>query len=100
MNTFIKPLTLVMALTIPALASATVNSGQLSNNQVRITYTFDDVTTAHGRLEMERKDRSAAEKICGPQRLMGSRSVRQLRVNRSCFTKTVDETLVKLSLRN
>lgn len=80
MNTFIKPLTLVMALTIPALASATVNSGQLSENQVRITYTSIDAATAHGRLEMESKVRSAAEKICGPQRLMGTRSFRQLRV--------------------
>lgn len=98
MNTFIKPLTLVMALTIPALASATIGSDQLSEDQVRITYNAYDVKTDNGRVELERQIRRAAEKVCGAQRLMDTRSMIELRANRSCFNKAVEGTLAQVNL--
>ena len=98
MKTFIKPTMFVMAFAVPAIASATVNSSQLSENQIQITYNTEDMTTDRGRVELEREVRRAAEQVCGPQRLMGSRSVRQLRENRNCFTETVDNALLRLNM--
>jgi len=98
MKKLIKPTMFVMAFAIPAMASATVSSNQLSKNQVQITYNTEDVTTESGRVEIQRQVRRAAEKVCGPQRMMGSRSIRQLRENRHCFDETVDKALLRLNL--
>jgi len=98
MRKLIKPTMFVMAFAIPAMASATVNSSQLSENQVEITYNSDDVRTESGRVELERQVRRAAEKVCGAQRLSESRSIRQLRENRNCFIETVDNALLRINL--
>lgn len=98
MNTFIKPLTIVMALTIPALASASVDSNQLAENQVRITYNSHDATTEHGRVELVQEVRLAAEKVCGAQEMSKSRSLSELKENRNCFDKVVGDTLAQLGL--
>jgi UrcA family protein len=93
MNKLIKPLALTMALTIPAIASADVESSQANEEEVRITFTVNDTATESGRIELERQIRVAAEKICGAQNLSRTGSIRQLLINKDCFDKTVENAL-------
>jgi|TARA_Y100000031_G_scaffold137557_1_gene162600 UrcA family protein len=93
MNKFIRPLVLTMALAIPAVASAEIESSQVNEVEVRITYTNCDVATSSGRIELERQVRQAAEKVCGPQNLSRTGSIRQLMINKDCFEKAVANAL-------
>ncbi|GJM12244.1 MAG: hypothetical protein DHS20C12_06470 [Pseudohongiella sp.] len=98
MNTFIKPFAFIAALSIPALASAEINSDQVAEEEVRITYNSADISTSYGRVELERQVRRAARKVCGEQQPLRSGSFRQSTISRECVKKTVEETLRKLNL--
>ena len=93
MNKLIMPMALTMALTIPAIVSAEIESSQVSKEEVRITYTNYDVAPSSGRVELERQIRRAAEKVCGPQNLGRAGSMRQLLINRNCFERAVADAL-------
>ena len=67
MNNFIKPFALVMALTIPAIASADITAKNVTVGEVRITYTTADAASSYGRKELESQIRRAAKKVCGAQ---------------------------------
>ncbi len=98
MNKFIKPFACVMALTVPAMAAATVESNQLSVHEVKITYTNEDVATSYGLQELERQIRRAAEQVCGSPNQARGRvgSVRQVMENRRCYDNAVNEALQKI----
>lgn len=98
MNTLIKPFALIIALSVPALASAEINSNQVAEAEVRITFNSADTNTSYGRIELERQVRHAARKVCGEQQLLRSGSFRQVTKNRECVKKTVEATLRKLNL--
>lgn len=98
MNTLIKPFALIVALGVPALASAEINSNQVAEEEVRITFNSADTQSSYGRIELERQVRRAAKKVCGEQALLRSGSFRQVTANRECLKKTVEVTLRKLNL--
>lgn len=93
MNKFIKPLTLIMAIAVPVIASADIEVHQLAENEVSVTYDANDATTNYGREELEREIRRAAEKVCGPQSLRKAISVGQLGKNRSCYKESVAQAM-------
>ena len=93
MNKLIKPFTIIMALTIPAIASAEVKLNQLTENEVRVTYNADDAVTNYDRIELERQIRRAAEQVCGSQNLRRAGSIRQVVKNRNCYQKAVADAL-------
>ncbi len=93
MNKLIKPFVCVMALTIPTLASADVESNQVNENEVVVTYNVAEATTESVSIELERQVRRAAEKVCGSQNLRRAGSIRQLMENRSCYEKAVSDAL-------
>ncbi len=93
MNKLIKPFTFILALTIPAIASAEVKLSQLTENEVRVTYNADDVVTNYDRIELERQIRLAAEQVCGPQSLRRAGSIGQVVINRNCYQKAVADAL-------
>ena len=93
MNKLIKPITLIMALTIPAIASAEVKLNQVAENQVRVTYSADDAASRYGRVLLERQIRRAAEQVCGAQDLRSAGSIGQVMKNRSCYQKAVTDAL-------
>ena len=97
MNNFIKPFALVMALTIPAIASADVKANRVTEGEVHISYTTADATSSYGRKELERQIRRAAKKVCGVQSIQRARSVRQLMENRSCYDKAVADAMKSIS---
>ncbi len=97
MNNFIKPFALVMALTIPAIASADITAKNVTVGEVRITYTTADVASSYGRKELESQIRRAAKKVCGAQNFQRARSVKQLMENRSCYDKAVAESMKSIS---
>lgn len=98
MNTLIKPFALIVALSVPALASAEINSNQVAETEVRITFNSSDTSTSYGRIELERQVRNAAKKVCGEQQLLRLGSFHQVTENRECFKRTVESTLRKLNL--
>ena len=85
MNKFMKPLACILALTIPAIASAEVTSDQHSKDEVLITYIVQDANTNSGRNQLEGQIRRAAERVCGAQHRSGAGSMKQLVSNRSCY---------------
>ena len=93
MNKLIKPFVCIMALTIPAIASANVESKQVSENEVLVTYDAYEATTEAGRNELERQVRRAAEKVCGPQNLSRSGDMRRWLQNRNCYKDAVAQAL-------
>lgn len=93
MNQFINSFTLVMALTVPAIASAEVKLNQLTEEQVSVTYTADDAVSSSGRTALKFQIRRAAGKVCGSQNLRRAGSVRQLMENRNCYQKAVADAL-------
>ena len=96
MNKLIKPITLIMALAIPAIASAEVKLNQVAENEVRVTYSADDTATSYGRVVLEREIRRAAEQVCGAQDLRSAGSIGQVMKNRSCFEKAVTDAFADL----
>lgn len=93
MNNFIKPLTIIMAIAVPAIASADIKVNQLAENEVSVTYDANDATTNYGREQLEREIRRAAEKVCGPQSLRKAISVGQLGKNRNCYKTSVAQAM-------
>ena len=93
MNKLIKPITLIMALAIPAIASAEVKLNQVAENEVRVTYSADDAATSYGRVELERQIRRAAKQVCGAQDLRSAGSIGQVMKNRNCYQKAVTDAL-------
>jgi len=93
MNKLIKPFIFIMALTIPAIASAEVKLSQLTENEVRVTYNADDAVTNYDRIELERQIRRAAEQVCGSQDLRRAGSIGQVVKNRKCYQKAVADAL-------
>ena len=65
MNKLIKPFVCIMALTIPTLASAHIESNQVNENEVVVTYNAAEATTESVSIELERQVRRAAKKVCG-----------------------------------
>ena len=93
MSKLIKPFTFILALTIPAIASAEVKLSQLTENEVRVTYNADDAVTNYDRIELESQIRRAAEQVCGPQSLRRAGSIGQVVINRNCYQKAVADAL-------
>jgi UrcA family protein len=95
MNNLLKPFAFIMAFTIPAVASADVETKQVSVNEVVVTYNTADVASTYGLLELERQIRRAAEQVCGEQDQVGGRTVslRQLTDNRECYKAAVSKAL-------
>ena len=89
MNNFIKPFALVMALTIPAIASADITANNVTVGEVRITYTTADAPSSYGRKELESQIRRAAQKVCGAPKFQRARPVRQLMEHPSYYDKPV-----------
>ena len=93
MNKLIKPFTIILALTIPAIASTEVKMSQLTDSEVRVTYNADDTVTYYDRIELERQIRLAAEQVCGSQSLRQAGSIAQVVINRKCYQKAVADAL-------
>ena len=97
MNKLIKPLTIILAITIPAIASADIKLAQLAENEIRVTYNVDDTATNYGRVELERQIQRAAEKVCGAQNLRKAGSIRQVLKNRNCYDKAMADAMNSVS---
>ncbi len=97
MNNLVKPFALIMALTIPAIASADVTANNVTVGEVHITYTAADAASSYGRKELESQIRRAAKEVCGEQNLQRTRSLRQLLKNRSCYDKAVSDAMKSIS---
>ena len=97
MNKLIKPITILMALTIPFIASANVQLKQINEYEVVVTYNAAEAATEEGRVELERQVRVEAEKICGPQNLSRTGDMRRWLQNRDCFQKIVADALYSIN---
>ncbi len=99
MNKFVKPFVCLVALAIPALASATVQSDVISIQEVKITYDPSEVITNYGFAEVERKIRDAAEKVCGlPGKTSGRNgTIRQMMESRQCYEQAVSTALSEVT---
>ena len=98
MNKLIKPLTFLMAFTVPVLAGANVESSQVTdNNEVVVTYDAFEATTEAGRIELERQVRRAAKKVCGPQNLRRTGDMRRWLANRDCYKNAVADALYSIT---
>ncbi|MFT6093696.1 MAG: UrcA family protein [Pseudohongiellaceae bacterium] len=93
MNNLLKPLTIMLVLAIPAIASADIETNQLAENEVSVTYNANDTSTNYGRVELERQIRHAAEKVCGSRHLRQAGSIGQAVKNRTCYNKAVTKAL-------
>ena len=82
-----------MALTIPTLASADVESNQVNENEVVVTYNAAEATTESVSIELERQVRRAAKKVCGPQYMRSAGSLRRWSQNRDCYKNAVADAL-------
>lgn len=83
----------MVALAIPAIASADIESSKPVENKVSVTYNTGDAATNYGRVELERQIRRAAEKVCGPQDLKQAISIGQAVKNRNCYDKAVTKAM-------
>ncbi|MDP6535965.1 MAG: UrcA family protein [Gammaproteobacteria bacterium] len=93
MNKLFKSFALIMALAIPAIASAGVERNQIAEDKVVITFNASEATTESGRVELERQIRQAAEQVCGPQNLSRTGNMREWIQNRECYNKAVADAL-------
>ena len=93
MNKLIKPIVCIMALTIPTLASADVESNQVNENEVVVIYNSAEATTESVSIELERQVRRAAKKVCGPQNLSRAGDTRRWLQNRDCYRNAVADAL-------
>lgn len=98
MNKLIKPFAIIMALTVPAVASADVEMNQVNENEVLITYNTDEASTSQGRAELVHQIRRAARKVCGPLDLNRAGSMRVLAQNQNCYKKAVMDALSSTSV--
>ncbi len=89
MKAVIKLVSFCAGISLTAMAAAEVETRQLDEDKVLVSYSAADTSTSHGRETLERKIRRAAERVCGPQHLHGAGSVRQLTDNRACFNAAV-----------
>ena len=97
MNNFIKPFALVMALTIPAIASADITANNVTVGEVRITYTTADAASSYGRTALEGQIRVVAETASSEMYSLRPSRVRQLMENRSCYDKAVADAMKSIS---
>ncbi|NKB32766.1 MAG: UrcA family protein [Pseudomonadales bacterium] len=99
MNNLLKPLLFSLAFTIPAVASADIETKQVEVNEVVISYTTADLASNFGRTELERQIRRAAEQVCGAQNLVSGRvgTLRQLMDNRECYKEAVEKALSSIN---
>ena len=93
MNKLIKPFVCIMALTIPTLASADVESNQVNENEVVVTYNAAEATTESVSIELERQVRRAAKKVCGLQYMNPAGGLRRWSQNRDCYENAVADAL-------
>ncbi len=100
MNKLIKPFVCIMALTIPTLASADVESNQVNENEVVVTYNAAEATTESVSIELERQVRRAAKKVCGPQNLSRAGDIRRLLQNRDCYKNSVADALYSIKINS
>ena len=93
MNKLIKPFVCIMALTIPTLASAHIESNQVNENEVVVTYNAAEATTESVSIELERQVRRAAKKVCGPHDMSRAGGMRRSLQNRDCYKNAVADAL-------
>lgn len=96
MNKLIKPFAFIMALAIPAIASANVELSQVTENEIVVSYNAHMTTTKSGLVELEHQVRLAAEKICGPQNLSRTGDMRRWLENRNCYEQAVANALYSI----
>jgi UrcA family protein len=83
----------MLAITIPTIASADIESTEIAGNEVSVTYNAGDASTNYGRVELERQIRRAAEKVCGSRHWKKAGSIGQAMKNRDCYDKAVAKAL-------
>ena len=91
MKSLIKPVVCLLALSIPAFASADVESEEVSVNAVKIKYTVAEAATDTGYSELEAQIKQAAEQACDMPSATGGRvSTPSERVEkRRCMNRAV-----------
>ena len=63
MSNVIKPIAFIVAVTVPALANANVESHQVDEDKVRVTFDAAEASTEMGHSELERQIRRAAKRV-------------------------------------
>jgi len=84
------------AFAIPTLASADVEIEKVEENKVVVSFNPVEVSTAPGRIELERQIRAAAAEVCGPQRVGQAGSLAEYVDNRACFKEAVSKALLQV----
>mgnify|MGYP001030153116 CR=1 FL=1 len=85
--------TFMFAATLPPLASADVEMGEVTEGAVQITYNASDLDNKYGREKLERMIRRAAKKVCGSSNYRAAGSLKQAAENRKCYEEAVTEAL-------
>lgn len=96
MNRLIKSFAVAIAVTLPVVASASVEVKQIEEDKVSILYNKAAATTDSYRAELERQVRQVAEQVCGSQELRLAGSLRQLQDNKECFATAVSSALKEI----
>ncbi len=93
MKKLIAVSTFMFAVAVPALASAEVEMGEVTQGAVHITYSKNDLTSQYGRDRLEKLIRRAAEKVCGSSHYRVAGSLSQAAENRKCYDEAVEKAL-------
>ncbi|MFT4862963.1 MAG: UrcA family protein [Pseudohongiellaceae bacterium] len=97
MKKFIAMSTFMLAVTVPGLASAEVEMGEVTQGAVHITYNASDLASQYGRDRLETLIRRAAEKVCGSSYYRVAGSLSQAAENRKCYDEAVEKALGSLT---
>jgi UrcA family protein len=92
----IYSIVVAVAFIAPSLASADVEVEKIEENKVVVSYSPAEVSTAPGRVELERQIRRAAAVVCGPQHLRAAGSFEEYVDNRACFKEAVKTAMAKV----
>ena len=88
----------VCAFSVPAAASADESKIGTVQEQIKITYSQEMVSTVEGRERLERKIRQAAAEVCGPQDLRRAGSFSRMKANRDCYRQAVADAMSAIKL--
>ncbi len=80
----------LFALTTPMMAGAVIKTSQVSEDQIKVSYSASELTTEEGKDQLARQIRKAARKVCGPLNYTKVGSARQVQENRACYAEAVE----------
>ncbi len=87
--------TVVTAMAIPAIASATPNINDRDHAAVRVTYADLDLSNEAGLQTLYGRLKAASYSVCGSRSIIDAGSLRQLAENKRCYKSALSKAVAK-----